>query len=186
MVLVTRFILAVLAIALGACSGESADTATDQQGSSEATRSEPAATATTATPAAPAAGHACTLLEAADFEKVGLAKGRAKPDKTISGTECTWDPVLGAGGFLHLQEMPATNFEKRRERAVRTDAEKASPTDRVMVVISGIGDEAFVQNWKSNPTITVKKGDRAVHIGGNARLKQDQLETLARAALGRM
>jgi hypothetical protein len=185
MVLVTRLMLAVVAITLGACSGESADTPSAQQ-SREAQSSNPAATAAAATPAAQAVGHACTLLEAADFEKVGLGKGRAKPDKTISGTECTWDPVLGAGGFLHLQEMPAANFEKRKERAVRTDAEKATAADRVMVVISGIGDEAFVQNWKSNPTITVKKGDRAVHIGGNARLKQDQLETLARAALARM
>ena len=184
MVLVTRLMLAVVAVTIVACSGESADTSSKQQGSSEAASSKPAATA--ATPAAQAAGHACTLLEAQDFEKVGLAQGRAKPDKTIGGTECTWDPVLGSGGFLHIQEMPATNYEKRKERAVRTDAEKATPTDRVMVVISGIGDEAFVQNWKSNPTITVKKGDRAVHISGNARLKQDQLETLARAALARM
>ncbi len=131
-------------------------------------------------------GHACRLLEAADFEEAGLKQGNAKPDKTISGTQCTWDPVLGAGGFLHIQTMGKVQFEKRRQRAVEADAKKSDRAGGAMVSLKGLGDDAFVQKWKPNETITVRSGDKAFHISGNARLKQEQLESLARAVLARL
>ncbi len=136
--------------------------------------------------AALGADHACNLLAAEDFKKVGLSQGRAKPDKTITGTECTWDPVLGAGGFLHLQTLAADHFEKRKQRAIKADQKKSERGGGEMVVLSGFGDAAFVQKWKPNETITVQSGNRAFHISGNARLKQAQLEALAKAVLSRM
>lgn len=175
----------VVLIATAGCSHESNDRISPEAQSNESAPSTPAATSQRSAAAQPA-NHACRLLEASDFEKVGLTQGRAKPDKTITGTECTWDPVLGAGGFLHLQTLDAAQFEKRKQRAVDADAKKSERGGGEMVTISGLGDDAFVQKWKPNETITVKVEDRAFHISGNARLKQSQLESLARAVIQRL
>lgn len=178
-----RLVFSCIMLATVGCSGGA-----DQSGAPQSDAPPPAQQAQTSQPKAAAldAAHACNLLTAADFESVGLSQGNAKPDKTISGTECTWDPVLGSGGFLHLQTLGAEQFEKRKQRAIESDAKKSASAGGEMVVIEGLGDEAFVQKWKPNETITVRVGDRAFHISGNARLKQPQLETLARAVLTRL
>jgi hypothetical protein len=185
---VRRMLAVVVLIAATGCSHESNDSISPEAQSNESNGSAPSTKAATSqrSAAAQSANHACNLLEASDFEKIGLTQGRAKPDKTITGTECTWDPVLGAGGFLHLQTLDAAQFEKRKQRAVDADAKKSERGGGEMVTISGLGDDAFVQKWKPNETITVRIGEKAFHISGNARLKQSQLESLARAAIQRL
>jgi hypothetical protein len=183
--IVRPMLAVVVLIATAGCSHESNDRMSRQPQSNESAPSTTAATSQRSAAALPV-DHACSLLEASDFEKVGLIQGRAKRDKTITGTECTWDPVLGAGGFLHLETLEAAQFEKRKQRAIDADAKKTERGGGEMVMISGLGDDAFVQKWKPNETITVRVGDKAFHIGGNARLKQSQLEPLARAVFERL
>lgn len=178
-------VLSCIVLAAVGCSGGSDQAASPQQ-EAKASSADPAPANRTRTETASDTSHACNLLVAADFESIGLSQGKAKADKTISGTECTWDPVLGAGGFLHLQTLGAEQFEKRKQRAIQADAKKSEGAGGEMVVVVGLGDEAFVQKWKPNETITVRAGDKAFHISGNARLKQPQLESLARAVLTRL
>lgn len=106
---------------------------------------------------------------------MGLTEGRAKGDGSMGGGACTWDPVLGKGGFLHLELITANQYGKRRERA----GEKA-------ITVTGIGDEAYVSPAPADLGIQVKKGDKYFRIDGNARLTQDKLESLARAVSGRL
>lgn len=169
-------------VAVG-CSGGTDQTASTQPEASASPGQQTQASQPQQPTTALDATHACNLLAAADFESVGLSQGKAKPDRTISGTECTWNPVLGGGGFLHLQTLGAEQFEKRKQRAIESDAKKSASAGGEMITIEGLGDEAFVQKWKPNETITVRVGDKAFHISGNARLKQPQLESLARAVV---
>ncbi len=180
-----RLVFLSIVLAAVGCSGGSDQAASPPQ-DAKTSSTDPAPANRTRPDVASDASHACSLLVAADFESVGLSQGKAKADKTISGTECTWDPVLGAGGFLHLQTLGAEQFEKRKQRAIQADEKKSESSGGEMVTVVGLGDEAFVQKWKPNETITVRSGDKAFHISGNARLKQPQLESLARAVLTRL
>ena len=148
--------------------GEKASTAPAPVAS--ASPSAPKATATTPPPPSAAKGDPCTWLTADDFKAAGLSMGRAKRENGIAGPGCTWDPVLGAGGFLHVEVMSLDAYAKRKERDTAT-----------LVMLAGIGDEAFIAKATAGHAALVKKGDRAARIDGNASLDRGKLEPLANA-----
>lgn len=128
------------------------------------------------TPAASAGGSdPCAVLSAPDFESVGLKHGKSKRESNMADGGCTWDAVLGSGGFLHFEFMTANAYVKRKERL----ADRAT-------TVNGIGDEAFVSKALVGHAIHVKKGDKYFKIDGNAQLTQQKLEPLARAVVGRI
>jgi hypothetical protein len=134
-----------------------------------------AATAPPAHAAWPGDANPCALLAAADFAAVGLKEGRAQRGNDVAGgVACTWDPVLGGGGFLTLHLQTADQYEKRQQRAKSSEP------------VAGLGTAAFVVKGLAGSIINVKAGERSFRIDGNARLDRARLETLAKAVLSRL
>jgi hypothetical protein len=117
----------------------------------------------------------CGLLAAGDFAAIGLQAGRTQRGNDVAGgTVCTWDAVLGGGGFLTVHLQTVDQYDKREQRA------------RDKVAVAGLGEAAFVVKTAAGHAINVKAAQRSFRIDGNARLDRGKLESLAKAVLSRM
>lgn len=161
-----------LCIALAACEDAPQAPTTEAVPSVPLAPSEPAKSTA---PEAAKASDPCAVLNATDFEAVGLSQGNAKRESNMSDGGCTWDPVLGNGGFLHFEYLTGTSYEKRKDRA-----------GAQAVAVSGIGDDAFSAKALTGHAIHVKKGAKFFRIDGNAQLTPEKLESLARAVVQRL
>lgn len=115
------------------------------------------------------------MLTAADFDAVGLHHGKSKRESNMAEGGCTWDSVLGSGGFLHFEFLTEKAYTKRKELAGSS-----------AIAIEGLGDEAFVAKALTGHAINAKKGNKFFRIDGNAKLTPEKLESLARAAANRI
>ena len=97
-----------------------------------------------------AVGDLCQLLTPEDFQ---AALQWTRSNATSFATHCDWtatDPTDPMAGYLSVYDVPVADF----------DAAKSLGGDPV----SGMGDEAFIQTIDNQPTLYIRKGDRATAI----------------------
>ena len=97
-----------------------------------------------------AVGDLCQLLTPEDFQ---VALQWTEPYGTSFATHCDWnarDPIDPMAGYLSVYDVPVPDF----------DAAKSLGGDPV----SGMGDEAFILTVDNQPTLYIRKGDRATAI----------------------
>lgn len=116
----------------------------------------------------------CEWLVADDFAAAGLSLGKAKPESSPKGPGCTWDPVLGKGGFLSVRVTSPKDFERRKSKATKATA------------LEGLGDEAILYKALTGWGLLLRKGGTCVIIDGNAQLTKEKLEPLAKAVAAKL